>query len=64
MDIILIDDCVINSERLTVPHPFAHQRSFVLYPLSEINPKLVFPNGKALEQLLTELDNDLIRIRD
>ena len=64
LDIILIDDCVINSERLTVPHPFAHQRSFVLYPLSEINPKLVFPNGKALEQLLTELDNDLIRIRD
>lgn len=64
LDIILIDDCVINSERLTVPHPFAQQRSFVLYPLSEINPKLVFPNGKALEQLLTELDNDLIRIRD
>lgn len=64
LDIILIDDCVIDSERLKIPHPFAQQRSFVLYPLSEINPKLVFPSGKALEQLLTELDNDLIRIRD
>jgi 2-amino-4-hydroxy-6-hydroxymethyldihydropteridine diphosphokinase len=64
LDIILIDDCVIESERLTVPHPFAQQRSFVLFPLSEINPELVFPNGKALEELLTELDNDLIRIRD
>ena len=64
LDIILIDDCVIDSERLTVPHPFAQQRSFVLYPLSEINSQLVFPNGKTLEQLLTGLDNDLIRIRD
>lgn len=64
LDIILIDNCLIDSDRLKVPHPFAQQRSFVLYPLSEINPKLVFPNGKALEQLLTELDNDLIRIRD
>jgi 2-amino-4-hydroxy-6-hydroxymethyldihydropteridine diphosphokinase len=64
LDIILIDDCVIESVRLTVPHPFAQQRSFVLFPLSEINSELIFPNGKALEELLTELDNDLIRIRD
>jgi 2-amino-4-hydroxy-6-hydroxymethyldihydropteridine diphosphokinase len=64
LDIILIDDCIIDSERLTVPHPYAQQRSFVLYPLSEINPALVFPDGKPLEQLLTKLDNDLIRIRD
>jgi 2-amino-4-hydroxy-6-hydroxymethyldihydropteridine diphosphokinase len=62
LDIILIDDQIIASERLNVPHPFAQQRSFVLYPLSEINPQLVFPDGIALEQLLTELDNDLIRI--
>jgi 2-amino-4-hydroxy-6-hydroxymethyldihydropteridine diphosphokinase len=64
LDIILIDNQVIDSERLTVPHPFSQQRSFVLYPLSEINPALIFPDGIALEQLLTKLDNDLIRIRD
>jgi|TARA_B110001454_G_scaffold68973_1_gene67327 2-amino-4-hydroxy-6-hydroxymethyldihydropteridine diphosphokinase len=63
LDIILIDHQVIESERLTVPHPFAQQRSFVLVPLAEIAPQLVFPDGVALEQLLTELDNDLIRIR-
>ena len=62
LDIILIDDCVIDSERLKVPHPFAQQRSFVLYPLAEISPLLIFPDGTALQQLLTELDNDLIRI--
>ncbi|MBQ0730066.1 MAG: 2-amino-4-hydroxy-6-hydroxymethyldihydropteridine diphosphokinase [Oleispira antarctica] len=64
LDIILIDNQIIESERLTVPHPFAQQRSFVLIPLSEINPDLSFPDGIALEQLLTGLDNDLIRIRD
>ena len=64
LDIILIDKQVIDSDRLQVPHPHAQQRSFVLIPLSEINPKLTFPNGIALEQLLTGLDNDLIRIRD
>lgn len=64
LDIILIDNQIIESERLTVPHPFAQQRSFVLIPLSEINPNLIFPDGIALEQLLAGLDNDLIRIRD
>ena len=64
LDILLIDDLVMNSERLTVPHPFAQERSFVVYPLSEITPSLSFPNGKRLEQLLTELDNDLIRIHN
>lgn len=64
LDIILIDDKVINSERLTVPHPFALERSFVLFPLYEISPELVFPDGKSLEQLLSALDNDLIRILD
>jgi 2-amino-4-hydroxy-6-hydroxymethyldihydropteridine diphosphokinase len=64
LDIILMGNKIIESERLTVPHPFAQQRSFVLFPLSEISPNLIFPDGIALEQLLTELDNDLIRIRD
>jgi 2-amino-4-hydroxy-6-hydroxymethyldihydropteridine diphosphokinase len=64
LDIILIDDKIINSERLTIPHPFTQQRSFVLIPLAEISPDLIFPDGKDLEKLLTGLDNDLIRICD
>ena len=64
LDNILIDQQIIKSERLTVPHPYAQQRSFVLVPLSEISPQLIFPDGKTLEQLLSGLDNDLIRILD
>jgi 2-amino-4-hydroxy-6-hydroxymethyldihydropteridine diphosphokinase len=64
LDIILMGNEIIESARLTIPHPFAQQRSFVLFPLFEISPNLIFPDGIALEQLLTELDNDLILIRD
>ena len=42
IDILLIDDLKINSERLTVPHKFLYERDFVLVPLSEILPTLKF----------------------
>lgn len=42
IDILLIDDLKINSERLTVPHKFLYERDFVLIPLSEILPTLKF----------------------
>lgn len=52
LDILLMDDRVINSERLTVPHPYLTQRNFVLYPLADITPDLVLPCGTTLNQLL------------
>ena len=42
IDILLIDNLKINSERLTVPHKFLYERDFVLVPLSEILPTLKF----------------------
>jgi 2-amino-4-hydroxy-6-hydroxymethyldihydropteridine diphosphokinase len=38
IDIIAYDRLEIRSDRLTVPHPFAHERDFVLAPLREIDP--------------------------
>lgn len=52
LDILLIDQQTIASERLTVPHPYLTQRSFVLYPLADIAPELVLPDGTHLNQLL------------
>ncbi|HNR70656.1 MAG TPA: 2-amino-4-hydroxy-6-hydroxymethyldihydropteridine diphosphokinase [Verrucomicrobiota bacterium] len=47
------------SQRLTLPHPRAHLRRFVLQPLSEIAPDLVLPGqAKPVWQLLTELPLD------
>jgi 2-amino-4-hydroxy-6-hydroxymethyldihydropteridine diphosphokinase len=40
---------------LLLPHPRAHQRKFVLAPLSEIAPELVLPGQeKSVRQLLAE----------
>lgn len=40
LDIIWLAGIHLVSERLTIPHPLAHQRSFVLGPLAELNPDL------------------------
>ena len=46
------------SDRLTLPHPRAHLRRFVLQPLSELAPGLILP-GQVLNvrQLLETLDS-------
>jgi 2-amino-4-hydroxy-6-hydroxymethyldihydropteridine diphosphokinase len=38
IDIIAYDRLEMATERLTVPHPYAHERDFVLDPLREIDP--------------------------
>lgn len=38
IDIIAYDRTVMQTPRLTLPHPFAHEREFVLEPLAEIAP--------------------------
>lgn len=38
LDLISVDDLVINSEILVLPHPLAHQRRFVLEPWYEVDP--------------------------
>ncbi|HEL2474667.1 TPA: 2-amino-4-hydroxy-6-hydroxymethyldihydropteridine diphosphokinase [Streptococcus suis] len=36
LDIIFWDEQVIDEENLIVPHPYAHERAFVLLPLADI----------------------------
>jgi 2-amino-4-hydroxy-6-hydroxymethyldihydropteridine diphosphokinase len=46
-------------KELTLPHPRAHLRRFVLQPLSEIAPELVLPGqSKTVAQLLRCLPPD------
>lgn len=56
LDIMLFGDAVINTERLTVPHYDMKNRGFMLWPLFEIAPELVFPNGEALRQRLAVIN--------
>ena len=43
LDILIYNAMVIKSRELTIPHPFMHERDFVLQPLDEIAPDLVHP---------------------
>lgn len=52
LDIMLFGDQVINTERLTIPHYDMKNRGFMLWPLFEIAPELVFPDSITLRQQL------------
>ena len=52
LDIMLFGNEVINTERLTVPHYDMKNRGFMLWPLFEIAPELVFPDGLSLVEAL------------
>lgn len=48
LDIMLFGDRVISDARLTVPHYGLKVREFMLYPLAEIVPGLILPDGESL----------------
>ncbi|EHP6327115.1 2-amino-4-hydroxy-6-hydroxymethyldihydropteridine diphosphokinase [Escherichia coli] len=52
LDIMLFGNEVINTECLTVPHYDMKNRGFMLWPLFEIAPELVFPDGETLREIL------------
>jgi 2-amino-4-hydroxy-6-hydroxymethyldihydropteridine diphosphokinase len=59
VDILFYDDLIYESEDLTIPHPRAAGRAFVLVPLSEIAPELMHPAlKKTIQQLKDELMED------
>jgi len=65
LDILLFGQQTIATERLTVPHAYLRERSFVLYPLADMCRDLVLPSGEELESLLAHCSSDgLIPIED
>ncbi len=58
LDILMINDIVIDTPTLTIPHPQLHNRRFALLPLHEIAPALHHPvlNKTIHELLLNCLD--------
>lgn len=47
IDVLLIDDLVISSPPLSIPHPEMLKRDFVLVPLCEIAPDLIHPVNRV-----------------
>lgn len=60
LDLIVYGDTIIHDERLTIPHPHAHRRSFVLEPLAEIAPDMVIPGHGSAAMLLATVNDNLI----
>lgn len=55
IDIVLFEDCILDSKDIAIPHPRMHLRAFVLQPLSEISPDRIHPVlKKNIKQLLSE----------
>jgi 2-amino-4-hydroxy-6-hydroxymethyldihydropteridine diphosphokinase len=59
LDLIAFGGQTRSSATLNLPHPRAHQRRFVLQPLSEITPELLLPGqARTVAQLLQQLPPD------
>ena len=59
LDILLMDDLVVESPELTLPHPRMHQRKFTLMPILEIDASVVHPRlRRSLKELLDEIGGD------
>lgn len=55
VDLLLLGDLELSSDRLTLPHPEVTTRRFVLVPLLELDPVLKLPDGTRLAVALDAL---------
>lgn len=60
LDLLLYDNAVFETERLTVPHVEMHKRAFVLEPLRQIAPNVRHPIfQKTIDELARDLEEHL-----
>jgi 2-amino-4-hydroxy-6-hydroxymethyldihydropteridine diphosphokinase len=57
LDLIQYGGLLVSDEKLTLPHPRAHERRFVLAPWVEIEPEaILLTHGRISDLLNTDLD--------
>lgn len=62
VDLLLLGDLELRTDRLTLPHPETGNRRFVLMPLLELDPGLTLPDGTRLADRLAALPGDEQRV--
>ena len=63
IDVLLLADAELSTERLTVPHRDLTARRFVLAPLLELDPDLTLPDGTRVTDALAALPEGEQRVR-
>ncbi|NBE96369.1 2-amino-4-hydroxy-6-hydroxymethyldihydropteridine diphosphokinase [Nonomuraea sp. KC401] len=64
VDLVAVGELVSDDPELTLPHPLAHERAFVLVPWSKADPEAVLPGRGRVADLLEGLDRQGVRLRD
>ena len=63
VDLIAVDDRRINNDFITLPHPRAHERGFVLVPWLEVDPKAELVGHGRVVDLVAGADISGVRRR-
>jgi 2-amino-4-hydroxy-6-hydroxymethyldihydropteridine diphosphokinase len=61
VDVIDVDGRVSDDPRLTLPHPRAHERAFVLVPWLELDPVAELPRLGTVRRVLADLGESGVR---
>jgi 2-amino-4-hydroxy-6-hydroxymethyldihydropteridine diphosphokinase len=61
VDVVTVDTVSRDDPRLTLPHPRAHERAFVLVPWSELDPVAEVPGRGPVRRLLAGMDTSGVR---
>jgi 2-amino-4-hydroxy-6-hydroxymethyldihydropteridine diphosphokinase len=69
IDLIDYEGNILNTKELTIPHPKAHLRNFVLFPIKEISPMWIHPLlNERIDFLIKKLGyksrNEITRIKE
>jgi 2-amino-4-hydroxy-6-hydroxymethyldihydropteridine diphosphokinase len=60
IDLLLLGDLEVSTDRLTLPHRDVLVRRFVLVPLLELDPELALPDGTRLADALDRLEGQRV----
>lgn len=63
LDLITVGTLMSDDPELTLPHPRAHERAFVLVPWAQADPAAVLPGRGSVAALLADLDQSGVRLR-
>jgi 2-amino-4-hydroxy-6-hydroxymethyldihydropteridine diphosphokinase len=62
VDVIDVDGRISTDPRLTLPHPRAHERAFVLVPWLELDPVATLPDRGPVRRIAARLDEQGVHL--